>query len=659
MADIYENILIGLDGVESTIRLERVGGTDPVPENLAMQPVLQQKAIKDPRDVFRILTLQISAVVTADNDVSDLFTEEYKQWMVYLYRDTSAGVVTGSTVTLFQGWLQNDTIREDFVNTVYNLEMKASDGLDELSNSEYLDINGNLLTGTVSLRTVINTCINRIGINNGVWYLMTSLSNDNFPVRYFIDNTGAQEDFWDIRVDQRTFRREADKAKPCKDVLTEILTLANAYMYQYDGQWWIMWRGFVAAPLIDGVLNFTYWDNNVVEGVNRQIIARQTIGSRVNGFNPFWANENQFIERRPSLSAAKIYYKFGDFAAINENAELNNAGTTPTGWSVFAGNSGSVTWNPDGTVTIGLGSGGGETNPAIISDLTTVSYDAGGIVSVELAIVVTPLSLGNDIYLRYRQRIRVSLVGGSDTYNLDPNGTWTTDDKRIEMTADGSQPSWSFTLRAVEPTPESGQLRIEVFPVDNNSGIGLFLREATLNFIKLGYMEESQAAYTQESHTVTQNVNKSPVVFEPKTVNIGPWLFSKYVSSLSTAILLPLDSGFVSYNPGAVTLKTGNSLFEVAMRDALSFESKIARDFSGDIYGYIPIWAIVTVDGFPGKYMIASYTYDVVQNTVSLLLFEMFFQEQDILDPNPWFNTLAYTFIPGDGGTVITPAVRG
>ena len=423
MADIYENILIGLDGVESTIRLERVGGTDPNPEVLAMQPVLQQKSLNDPRDIFRILTLQISAVVTPDNDVSDLFTEEYKQWMVYLYRDTSGGVVTGSTVILFQGWLQNDTIREDFVNTVYTIEMKASDGLDELSNSEYLDINGNLLTGTVSLRTVINTCINRIGINNGVWYLMSSISNDNFPVRYFIDSSGAQEDFWDIRVDQRTFRREADKAKPCKDVLTEILTLANAYMYQYDGQWWIMWRGFIAAPLIDGVLNFTYWDNNVVEGVNIQIIARKTIGSRVNGFDPFWANENQFIERRPSLSAAKIYYKYGNLAAINENAELDNTGTTPAGWSVFAGNSGSVTWNPDGTVTIGLASGGGETNPAIVSDLTTVSYDAGGIVSVELAIVVTPLSVGNEIYLRYRQRIRVSLVGGSNTYNLDPDGT--------------------------------------------------------------------------------------------------------------------------------------------------------------------------------------------------------------------------------------------
>ena len=216
------------------------------------------------------------------------------------------------------------------------------------------------------------------------------------------------------------------------------------------------------------------------------------------------------------------------------------------------------------------------------------------------------------------------------------------------MTAEGTEPSWSFTLRATEPTPESGQLRIEVFPVDNNSGVGLFLREATLNFIKLGYMEETQAGYVQESHTVTQNINKSPVVFEPKTVNIGPWIFSKYVSSLSTAILLPLDSGFRSYNPGFITLKTGNSIFEIAMRDALAFESKIARDFSGDIYGYIPIWSIVTVDGFPGKYMIASYTYDVIQNTVSLLLFEMFFQSEDILDPNPWWNTVSYRYTPGE-----------
>lgn len=665
MADVYRNIITGLDGVESTVLLTRVGGTNPSAETLAMEPVLEYKQLSDPREVLRISTLIINAVVKPENNIEALFTEESKQWEVFLYRNTTAGVVDFNTITLFHGWLQNDTIQEDFVKSVYSVNLRASDGLAELANQEYLDENGNLLTGVVSLRQAVNTCINRIGINNGVWYQMTDITIDNFPVRYFVNNDGDQEDFWDIKVDQRTFRRDADKAVTCKQVLEQILTLCNGFMYQYDGQWWIFWRLYIPAPFKGGIFDFTYWDPNVVEGVNIQQNANVTIGDKSNGFTPFWANENQIIQRRASLSGAKIYYKYGNLAAINNNAELDNDGFTLVGWTVNQpwepgeNPSRGVQLNPDGTLLFGLtGTPDAETDPALTGDPTSITYDAGGQVQVELAILVTPYQVNDTVYLKYRQRIRVTLSDGATTYYLDSDGRWSLDPKRIAITADGTAPDISFTLATTEPTPIDGELQIFVYPVDNNSFQGFYLREARINFIKLGYIIESNSQYVQESHTVTQNINRSPVVYEPKTVNIGPWLGSRFVSSLLTALLTELEFGFLSVNPGYISPK-GESIFEIAMRDSLAFESKIGKDFSGDIFGYIPIYSKVSIDGFPGSYMIAGYSYNVIQNTISLSLFEVFFQEQDIFDPNPWWNTISYRYTPGDTGETIKPAIRG
>ena len=56
----------------------------------------------------------------------------------------------------------------------------------------------------------------------------------------------------------------------------------------------------------------------------------------------------------------------------------------------------------------------------------------------------------------------------------------------------------------------------------------------------------------------------------------------------------------------------------------------VSREFSGDIYGYIPYMSIIKIDGLVGEYMFIEYDYDTETNIISCKLKQVFHETVEV-----------------------------
>ena len=643
MAFRYLIPVVDAEGVTSVCDLQWLGTARRPSVQAVGTFSVETERIEDPREIMRPSIAKIRLQADQDNFYPELFTEEPKQWLCQI---TRAGQ------KIFVGYILNDSFTEDFVNNSWVVQFEAVDGIEDLENVEYRNADNELYAGKATLREILQRCLLLTSLEIDTRFVSTNDTVPEFPVKYVKTSTPlVYEDYFDQYVEQRNFlERDGFSAWTAYDIIQTILRPVNGFLIQFEGVWTIMWSLSLANPVIAGGLNFTRYDIDGNQLPSELINVNELIGSEIDGYYPHHAGENQVITRKASVGAAKFVHDYSFLADLLENGELINDGVAPlAGWTIDQASTVTLLGDQN-AVQFGLASPGfSETDPALSADPTTTDVIVDQIVKFQVTIEFT------EPRPRHKQRFRVALTDGVTAYYLEEDGSWSTLPRRLTVFVDnGPQkltPKWES-----DPAPITGQIIVRIYPIDNENDFpaGIYGRGSIISDVNVGAISQQQAEIRQAETTARKLNNPSPVVIEPQVSQLGDASFpdgslfdagTVYISTIyETDTTTPAKNGYRSGNLFPEPLNT------VAATDALILQSQVARVFKGKVYGYVSPMARVQINNVPGIYIVSEASWNALENTTNLQLYQIFWQSREIppFPPDYWFDDLDIEVIDTD-----------
>lgn len=593
--------------------------------------------IDDPLQVVRTSSARISLEADQDQTFDDLYTEVERVWIVLIYRNDELK---------FRGWLSPDGIFEDYVNDAWVIELEARDGISDLQNKAYVDGDGNMYEGQATLRTILLRCLERTGFSQYTRFQHRSASTTDFPFQ-MVTTWPSAADWFDQKLDQRAFLSTDGKtAKSCKEVIEAILTPCNGHVYSWDGEWYVNWSLQHANPNLNGAFSYTKYEIDGSQDVDEDEDVNVTIGSHIKGYSPHWAGGNQRIERRPSVGAARISYRYGELGTINTNPELDNNGSTISGWTIDKPSR--VSLDASGTFRT---TGGGTFESLVTADTSAGDIEQGNI--IKLLIQAT----APDVYPNAGLiNFRLELSDGVDTYYLDEDITgdrvpkWITGstngqalDSHVSLYVTGLPGSFKLEFNC-PPAPITGQITLKIYP---QSGV-LYAGLVHLDFDYIGIANTQENNPQGEEHNAERTASPSSYVQPTEELSIGDYTGAAYLGTLyRNDGATDTDAGYIS-----PTSAFAFPLYQCNVIDRLFIRSKPSRVFEGGVYGFVPYNARVTIDGFPSVvWIVSGWSWNTKENLIEIRLFEIHW-DTDMLDDTTYEKII-------NAGESIEPKIKG
>ena len=184
-------------------------------------------AYSERKDIFQPVipsTLGITFEADKDLDLAGLYSENERQFTVYLYRNDQI---------IFLGYLLPDDTWDSFVSERRDIFMDAMDGLSILKNLSFVTDEGDKYKGEIAQFTVVRQCLRRIG-----YELPINISN-TLPT--YAGFTGTETVLRSVLINADRFHQDDRKRDlmDCDEVLKSILEPYNATVIQMHGEWWI------------------------------------------------------------------------------------------------------------------------------------------------------------------------------------------------------------------------------------------------------------------------------------------------------------------------------------------------------------------------------------------------------------------------------------
>jgi hypothetical protein len=583
------------------------------------------------------LTMILDASI--DLPFDDLSTENERVYKVTLQRDSQI---------IFVGFINPEGIFEDWVNDRWTMDVSVVGGLGFLENLSYVNDSGLPFIGQQSPIEIISNCLKRTGLE------LKINTNVDFEYVGFVssDAFGAINILTELRLlTERFIRDDEDTIMDCKEVLESVLNLFNACICQMDGEWWIF-KAFPILKATDGATFFEY----TYEGVPtlrkvRSISTRVNIGSQINGATIFHCNANQRKERRSSLAAFKVNYKYGlvDSIFVNDKMELDGAlGAVGSieGWSYL--NASEMTYQSvAGTSYIGFDSFRGADE--IYAGDTPVSC----IITEDI-----PTTQGTFLSFEFETihefsinafAVRILLDIGTDVYYLNVNDGW------ISTSGVGVLNQTIFLegprTNSPDPTYNTFEVKTPAMLDDGNITVIIMQPRVYLPFSANAFIKGFKVFPSQDNningefHTVQRTNSPSSRVPDVLEVYNG-------------------DNPNDNIYEGTIYKEDGETQTEFWKRDFIT-ESKpllrlVAEErlrlyqgvqtlFSGDIFGYIPYLSKILISSVDGAFMPIYYSYDTKNNITTLTNLQGYTDE--VVDIDYEFEI--------DYGNTVKPTIKG
>ncbi len=539
------------------------------------------------------------------------------------------------TQTIFEGYIKPDGCQQSFVNDVWYVNIESNDILGALKDLSFVQTNGLPFAGKMSVYDVIKGCLDRTRLSLDI--------NTSVYVEY-IGYTGTNI-FKDIYVNSDRFIKDKNDTiiMDCNEVLTSMLNLFSAVITQQDGQWWIYRPNDLE---LNGYTEFINQTTDAVFTKNLNVV----LGSQINGYYPHHAGANQQIEVKGAISAYRLNYQYGLVTGLITNPTFNFDTTIPPlDWvadPVFY----DWTTNPSIPANYTL-------YPTIISNVPYfLMYPINGIYEFITSNAINA-ELGETFILNmklYASNSRRSFVYNikiktSDGYYLHQNNYWVNYDTvysfSIPFTSDddGYLPAFGSFKLTTPPLIDDCTFQIILCNIVDTSGLtGGFYAGYTFIDI-LSDILESQGL-VGEFHTVTRLLPPSSITKENQKVFNGDGIAS-LIGSIFKDDLTTLTSAWTRKN------KFENlPLLGISAMDDLRIQSNPIKVFTGDVYGYIPYFSVVTIDNVIGLFMPIEWDYDYKNNITRVKLLQ--FYNTDIAD-------IQYTISPDYGNNTIKPTIKG
>lgn len=565
------------------------------------------------------LTLSLEA--STSQTFSDLYSEVEKTFEVQYKRDG---------VTKFNGWLISDGIFEDFVSDKWTIDIDVTDGLSFLKDLAYVNSSGFTFTGKQSQLEIIVNCLNRTGIeqnintNIDIYYTGLSTSLD------ILDNVYYNTD--------RFVKDDGNTIMDCEEVLRDVLEPYNAQIVSFNGEWWIYKLNQLIA--YDTPTFFRYdKDGAALSPTTATEDFSFDLGSQIDSYYPHHVNSNQVISYKKSIGAYRISYKYGLDLSLLENIYLAHDTVTIANWTINSATN--LTLNASG-----LGVDLVFDATASVKNLTsdTIAVLANDLITVGMKYKTTALTKNTTLLFWGQFNYKIILTGGS-TYYYNPfayPSAWTlTDTTGFGFGGElNSLTELSFDLPLA---PIAGNITIEIYtPSRTNDETGTFL----LQEVSVSPTGETTADGTKqgEFHTFERNTNPSTNVKDVKTVNIGDQPSDVYYGTIyKTDTTTPTETWF---RKGVTEAK---AILELMGLETLTLSQSTAREFSGDVYGFLEPLTIITIINLTGLFTPLSITYNSITNITNIKLRQIY---------NTTLADVDYT-LTYDYGNTVKPTIKG
>lgn len=553
----------------------------------------------------------------------------------FLYEDefTYKTILLKGSQTIFEGYIKPDGCQQNFVNDVWYVNIESNDILGALKDLSFVQTNGLPFTGKMSVYNVIKACLDRtrlsLDINTSVYVEYIGYTGTNILKDIYVNSDRFIKDKNDIII------------MDCNEVLTSMLNLFSAVITQQDGQWWIYRPNDLE---LNGYTQFINQTTNAVFTKNLNAV----LGSQINGFYPHHAGSNQQIEVKGAISAYRLNYKYGLVAGLITNPTFNFDTTIPPlDWvadPVF------YDWTTNPSLPANI-----IKYPFINSSISRLVIDR--VSTVYELVTSTPIvgELGESYnfnaklfaqigYLEVSQINFKIKIKTSDGYYLHQNNSWvnynTTYSFNVPFYTDGT----AFGI-------VYANFKLLIPPLIADCTFEIIICNPWGPFITAGYdsvdivsnILEIQGL-AGEFHTVTRSQPPSSITKENQKVFNGDGILS-FIGSIFKDDLTSLTTTWTRKN------KFENlPLLGISAMDDLRIQSNPIKMFSGDIYGYIPYFSVITIDNVIGLFMPIEWDYDYKNNITKVKLLQ--FYNTDIAD-------IQYTITPDYGNNTIKPTIKG
>ena len=559
--------------------------------------------------------LSISLEASIGLDFTDLYSQNEFTFQVTYTRDS---------IVLFDGFLEPEGLFQDYVSNKWIITLVCVDGLSFLKNLSYVnDATGLIFVGKQKEIVIIANCLKRTkvlkNINVSVNVFYTGLAETNCV----LDNVYLNSN--------RFVKEDKDTIMNCDEVLRSILEPYNAILLQHNNQWYV----FRLSELIaKDTLNFFNFDS---DGIYNETVLdvdfKQNLGSQIDGFYPHWVNGNQSISLKGSIGATRINYKYGLINSFVSNTSLANNGTIIYDYTII--NQTYIDLITDAGFTINAS----PLTPVKVVEITdSYTVVAGDSLSLESILETDSLEVTS-------ARMLIKLVGDTETYYLTNGGGWVT--SFIYITTRAYAGVSTTTEIKSENYPISGDVSFEVYTnyvfVPPGGG-GIHPDSENTSYTQIRIFPNENNLIEGENHTAQITTNPSSKIEDPIEVFNGDNVRDRYVGTIyKTDSLTTTDTWFRK------DITEDKPILQIMAEEILRINASPSKIFSGDVFGYVPMFSVISINGLTGKFYPTQSNYNAINNVTNLKLIEVFTDEIEDIDYK-----LTY-----DYGNVVKPTIKG
>jgi hypothetical protein len=176
-------------------------------------------------------------VLSTNVDTSDFLITSDTQYKVKIYVNNTVEWV---------GWLDNDYITEEFLDTPVTIELSASDGLSLAKSIDISDLSNNQLWGLYMVKDFIAYALDKTGLGLD-FYSFINMFPSGFA-RTTLDNDA----FYYSYITSHTFLRGPREFDDAYTVLSKIMQAFGCTLFQARGAWYIIQTNDRIANDLDG-----------------------------------------------------------------------------------------------------------------------------------------------------------------------------------------------------------------------------------------------------------------------------------------------------------------------------------------------------------------------------------------------------------------------
>ena len=178
-------------------------------------------------------------VISNNINTDDLLITSDTQYKVKVYVNNNVEWV---------GWLDNDYITEQFLDTTNEIELSASDGLSLIKSIELADLSDNEVWGIYKVKEFIAYALDKTELGLDYWSFINM-----YPVGALQRGVvGDYDAFFYSNITSHTFIRGPREFDDCYTVLSKIMQAYGCTLFQARGAWYILQTNDRIAGDLDG-----------------------------------------------------------------------------------------------------------------------------------------------------------------------------------------------------------------------------------------------------------------------------------------------------------------------------------------------------------------------------------------------------------------------